>query len=204
MKKTILFFALCTAAIAVNAQAVAAKDPHVANNQNVEAVKATKKAVQQAPQAAVVDPHAGHDHTKAAQATQVVATPASMEIPKPAMVETLAVKETEFDFGKIPQGKPVIHVFTVTNTGTTPYKLDNVQASCGCTTPVWEKELVIAPGKSADITVGYNAAAEGPFTKPVTITYNGAQTKVLNIKGEVWKTPAASAPTNAGLNELKN
>jgi Protein of unknown function (DUF1573) len=204
MKKTILFFALFTAAIAVNAQAVAAKDPHVVNNQNVEAVKATKKAVQQAPQAAVVDPHAGHDHTKAAQQVQAVATPTSMEAAKPPMVETLAVKETEFDFGKIPQGKPVTHVFTVTNTGTTPYKLDNVQASCGCTTPVWEKELVIAPGKSADITVGYNAAAEGPFTKPVTITYNGAQTKVLNIKGEVWKTPAASAPTNAELNELKN
>ena len=27
--------------------------------------------------------------------------------------ELLTLKETEFDFGKIPQGKPVIHIFEV-------------------------------------------------------------------------------------------
>jgi hypothetical protein len=116
----------------------------------------------------------------------------------------METKETEFNFGKIPQGKPVTHVFEVSNTGKTSFKLDNVQASCGCTTPVWNKEEVIAPGKTAIITVGYNAAAEGPFTKPVTITYNGTQSKVLMIKGEVWKTPSNSAPTNEGASELKN
>ncbi len=118
--------------------------------------------------------------------------------------ETLALKETEFDFGKIPQGKPVTHVFTVTNTGKTPFKLDNVQASCGCTTPVWDREKTIDAGTSSDITVGYNAAAEGSFTKSITITYNGTQTKVIQIKGEVWKTPATSAPTNEAINDLKN
>src|ERR1017187_978990 len=51
--------------------------------------------------------------------------------------ESLSLKETEFDFGKIPQGKPVTHVFEFTNNGATPFSLDNVQASCGCTTPVW-------------------------------------------------------------------
>lgn len=137
------------------------------------------------------DSHAGHSH-------------AAAESTKPAGEETLALKETEFNFGKIPQGKPVTHIFEVTNTGKTPFKLDNVQASCGCTTPEWDKEKVIGAGEKTTITVGYNAAAEGPFTKPVTITYNGTQTKVMNIKGEVWKTPAASAPANAEINELKN
>jgi len=153
-------------------------------------------------QVAAVDPHEGHNHgteTKnAVAANQPVAN--NVAIPQ---VDMLKVAET-FDFGKIPQGKPVTHNFEVTNIGNTAYKLDNVTASCGCTTPQWDKEKVIEAGTTSSITVGYNAAAEGPFTKPVTITYNGTQTKVITIKGEVWKTPAASAPANAGINDLKN
>ncbi len=118
--------------------------------------------------------------------------------------ETLLLKETEYNFGKIPQGKPVTHVFEITNTGKTAFRLDNVQASCGCTTPQWDKEKTIAPGEKSVITVGYNAAAEGPFIKNVTITYNSAQSKVILIKGEVWKTPVTSAPANTALNDLKN
>ncbi len=117
--------------------------------------------------------------------------------------ESLTLKETEFDFGKIPQGKPVTHIFEFTNSGDTPFALDNVQASCGCTTPVWNKDT-IAVGQTAVIKVGYNAENEGPFTKPVTITYNGTQTKQIIIKGEVWKTPVTSAPLNTALSNLKN
>ena len=180
MKKTILFFALCVSVTLTNAQT-----------------------------AVVVDEHAGHNHAK--QAATAEARPASMaitntstELPKPMAEDILAVKEMEYDFGKIPQGKPVTHVFSVTNSGKVSFKLENVQASCGCTTPMWDKEKVIAPGNSSEITVGYNAAAEGPFTKPVTITYNGTQSKVITIKGTVWKTPTESAPTNGAINDLKN
>ena len=41
---------------------------------------------------------------------------------------SLVLKEESFDFGKIPQGKPVIHNFEVVNNGNVPFKLDNVQA----------------------------------------------------------------------------
>lgn len=119
-------------------------------------------------------------------------------------VETLVLKESEFNFGKIPQGKPVTHIFEITNTGKDSLKIVNVQASCGCTTPEWERDKPLAPGATAKITVGYNAAAEGPFTKPVTITYNGTEIKQLFIKGEVWKTPASSAPENKSMGDLKN
>ena len=151
-------------------------------------------------QSAPIDPHAGHNHgTEAVKTTAQVANPTAAVVAE----ELMSVKESH-DFGKIPQGKPVTHVFEITNTGKNAYKLDNVTASCGCTTPQWDKEKVVNPGEKSIITVGYNAASEGPFTKPVTITYNGTQTKVITIKGEVWKTPAASAPANASLNDLKN
>jgi len=123
---------------------------------------------------------------------------------KTANEATISLKEESYDFGKIPQGKPVHHIFVVQNSGKIEYKLDNVQASCGCTTPTWEKDKIIPVGGSSDINVGYNAAAEGPFTKSITITYNTNQFKVITIKGEVWRTPAASAPANTGINELKD
>lgn len=116
--------------------------------------------------------------------------------------EDLELKEVTFDFGTIPQGKPVYHIFQIVNKGATPLKLDNVQASCGCTTPEWSKNPVAA-GATDKIKVGYNAAAEGHFEKTVTITYNGNSTKQLFIKGDVWRSPAGSAPSNASINFLK-
>ena len=117
-------------------------------------------------------------------------------------IDALQLKEGEHDFGMIPQGKPVFYFFEVVNTGTTPLKLDNVQASCGCTTPEWNREAI--PAGSVDkIKVGYNAASEGVFDKYITIMYEGNLTKQLHIKGTVWKAPAGSAPANASVQILK-
>lgn len=114
----------------------------------------------------------------------------------------LLLKETEHDFSKIPQGKPVYYDFEVVNTGKEPLKLDDVHASCGCTTPEWSQEP-IAPGATAKIKVGYNAASEGNFEKFITITYNKNETEQLKIKGTVWKAPQGSAPANASIEFLK-
>ena len=117
--------------------------------------------------------------------------------------DVLTLKEKTFDFGKIPQGRPVKHIFEVVNNGTDSLKISNVQASCGCTTPEWEKDKIVAPGKTTIITVGYNAATAGIFSKTITITYNNKQIKFITISGEVWKTPAASAPENKQLGDLE-
>ena len=50
-------------------------------------------------------------------------------------------------------------VFNVTNTGTFPLKITDVQASCPCITPDWSKEE-IAPGK-----IGFVKLAFMPFNK---------------------------------------
>src|SRR5690606_2273037 len=80
------------------------------------------------------------------------------------VVKVAELKEKSFDFGKIPQGRPVTHVFELVNKSNSPIVIENVLASCGCTTPEWTKEA-IQPGATASIKVGFNAAAEGQFTK---------------------------------------
>ena len=136
----------------------------------------------QAPSAAVINSNTG-------------AVPAA----KP---DVLILKENAHNFGKIPQGRPATYIFEITNTGKESLRLDNVQASCGCTTPEWSKEP-IAAGATANIKVGYNAHAEGAFAKVVTISYNGNQTKTLTITGDVYKTPVTPAPENASVQFLK-
>src|SRR5262245_47986494 len=89
-----------------------------------------------------------------AQTTQTTPTTTTPDV--------LQVKETEHDFGKIPQGKPVYYFFEIQNTGAVALKLENVQASCGCTTPEWNHEAIPA-GATDKIKVGYNAANEGYF-----------------------------------------
>jgi hypothetical protein len=124
---------------------------------------------------------------------------AQSAVPAP---DPLQLRETEHNFGEIPQNKPVFYTFTITNTSTEPLKLDNVQATCGCTTPEWKRDA-IAPGADAPIKVGFNAATDGPFEKFITITYNGNRTKQLKIVGTVWKAPEGAAPANASVQFLK-
>ncbi len=119
-----------------------------------------------------------------------------------AAADVLSLDESNHVFGKIPQGRPVTYTFGIHNTGTVPLYLENVQASCGCTTPEWSKDP-IAPGAAAQIKVGYNAYADGHFAKTVTIFYNSGKTKILTIQGDVYKLPASSAPENASVQFLK-
>ena len=119
------------------------------------------------------------------------------------VVETVVLKEKSFDFGKIPHGRPVTHVFELVNKSKEPIMLENVMASCGCTTPEWSRDP-IQPGATSTIKVGYNSAAEGPFNKSITIQVAGGQVQTLVITGNVYRTPATSAPLNSSLTLLKN
>jgi hypothetical protein len=130
-------------------------------------------------------------------------TAAPANTPTAKVPEVIQLKETAYEFGKIQQGRPVTHNFELVNIGKEPLMLENVQASCGCTTPEWSKDA-IQPGATTIIKVGYNAASEGPFNKTITITYNNHQNKTLAISGVVFKGPTTSAPVNASLSLLKN
>lgn len=121
-----------------------------------------------------------------------VAAAASAQAASKAVI---SFASSEHDFGTVPQGTPVTYVFNFRNTGKEPLVLSAVNPSCGCTTPEWPKEPV-APGSNAKITVTYNAANPGTFTKTVTVVSNAATpTTILTIKGEV-KPSASSTSVN--------
>ncbi len=98
--------------------------------------------------------------------------------------------ERVHDFGQIQEeGGKVTTTFEFKNISKSAITLDNVQASCGCTTPQWTKDP-IAPKKKGFINVTYNPAGRpGNFTKSITVKYHDASNEskviVLNIKGEV-------------------
>lgn len=95
---------------------------------------------------------------------------------------------TSHSFGNIIEGQIARHEFKFTNVGTEPLLLDNVTASCGCTTPKWPREAV-APGQTAVITAEYNSQGRpGTFTKNIFVKSNGGEV-TLTISGNVVKEP---------------
>ena len=113
--------------------------------------------------------------------------------PKP---KTITWNETTHDFGKIPANNPASVTFTVKNTGDAPILMTQAKSSCGCTVAEYTKEP-IKPGAEGIVKATYNAAHPGPFTKTVTVTFDGiAVADVLVIKGEV-EGPPAPAPAPA-------
>ena len=77
--------------------------------------------------------------------------------------------------------------------------ISNCNASCGCTTPEWNKEPIL-PGKKGKITVRYNTQGRvGPIAKSVYVTSNaalegGKDRYELYIKGEVVAPATTDAP----------
>src|SRR5258705_13816636 len=91
----------------------------------------------------------------------------------------------KYDFGKIKQNVPATYTFEITNKSDKPLVIENAHATCGCTTPEYQKDPIL-PGKTAKIKVGYNAANGGHFDKTVYVKLAGVdEEKALGITGEV-------------------
>jgi hypothetical protein len=99
----------------------------------------------------------------------------------------MKLKVTEHDFGTFSEqaGKQSF-TFQVTNTGDQPLVIQNIVASCGCTTPDWTRSP-IAPGGEGRITAVYDPANRpGPFSKTLSVFSNSTPSPVvLSLKGEV-------------------
>lgn len=102
-------------------------------------------------------------------------------------VTSLKASENQHDFGTFREeaGRQT-YDFYFTNTGTQPLVIQNVVASCGCTTPEWTKQPV-PPGGKAKITAIYDPKDRpGAFNKTLSVyTNTKPEVTVLTIKGEV-------------------
>ncbi len=99
----------------------------------------------------------------------------------------MKISATEHDFGKFKEeaGRQKYN-FVVMNTGNQPLVIQNIVASCGCTTPEWTKSP-IPPKGTGNITAIYDPANRpGPFNKTLSVYTNSKpEVVVLVIKGEV-------------------
>jgi hypothetical protein len=102
-------------------------------------------------------------------------------------------EKREHDFGTIKEdaGK-VSYEFKFTNSSTKSITIQNVQASCGCTTPSWTR-AAIEPGFSGYIKAQFDPTNRpNVFKKTLSVSYsNGFTTgiEMLTIKGIVLPKP---------------
>lgn len=128
---------------------------------------------------------AGVDSTNAPSTDSTVApvTPAAVggEVAAPVKsnqpTTTIALSESNFDFGNIKKGSKVNHVYEVTNTGTNPLIISEVKPGCGCTAPDFTKEPIM-PGKKGKITLSFDSA-----------NFDGAVNKYADVFANVEKAP---------------
>ncbi|MDR0693805.1 MAG: DUF1573 domain-containing protein [Prevotellaceae bacterium] len=100
--------------------------------------------------------------------------------------ETIKFDKSVHDFGNVPEeGGAVTYSFEFTNTGNAPLIVQDVAASCGCTTPGWTKEPV-APGGRGYVKATFTPSGAVSFDKSLTVTSTGTPNVVtLRIRGMV-------------------
>ena len=97
----------------------------------------------------------------------------------------LSVNEHDFGTFKEEAGRQTFD-FLVTNTGTDPLVIQNVVASCGCTTPEWTKQPIPAGGKGKVTAIYDPKDRPGVFNKTLSVyTNTKPEIVILVIKGEV-------------------
>lgn len=124
----------------------------------------------------------------------------------------IAFEKLQHNFGTFKEELGVQTVsFVFKNDGPVPLILNNVQASCGCTTPEWTREP-LAPNAKGIIKVSYDPRNRpGVFNKSIRVSSNAENSDVvLTIMGEVTPRartveenyPNAIGPLRAKTNHL--
>lgn len=89
-------------------------------------------------------------------------------------------KKTSYDFGKVEHGEVLEYTFVFTNTGKSDLVIYSATASCGCTVPEYDKNL-IAPGQEGKVKIVFNTRGfRGAQSKTISITSN-ASNAVMNL-----------------------
>ncbi|WP_261510026.1 DUF1573 domain-containing protein [Chryseobacterium paludis] len=113
------------------------------------------------------------DSATAPVAEETAAAPVKSDQPS----TSIALSESNFDFGKIKKGDKVQHVYEVTNTGKNPLVISEVKPGCGCTAPDFTKEPIL-PGKKGKITLHFDSS-----------NFDGNVQKYADVYANVEKAP---------------
>lgn len=97
--------------------------------------------------------------------------------------KVLKFTNDNYNMGNIPYGKPTEFNVTIENISAAPVTLNNVQVSCGCTTPKFQSNQVIAPSQKTVVTLGFNGSAMGNFSKTATIFLSDNLIKTVSFSG---------------------
>jgi hypothetical protein len=109
-------------------------------------------------------------------------TPAKAQVQKD-INKVLKFTNDNYNMGNIPYGKPTEFNVTIENISAAPVTLNNVQVSCGCTTPKFQSNQVIVPGQKTVVTLGFNGSAMGNFSKTATIFLSDNLIKTVSFSG---------------------
>ena len=103
----------------------------------------------------------------------IIRLPVSADKPTDTVnVPKIQLQESLYDFGEITEGVRVKHSFIFKNTGKMPLIITDVQTTCGCTVPDWNRNP-IQPNATDEIKVQFNSEGkEGRMDKPITIIAN--------------------------------
>lgn len=97
------------------------------------------------------------------------------------------ISNRSFDLGEFDFNTKQATSFTLTNTGSKPLVIHDVNTSCGCTTVEYPKEPV-RPKDSATLRVIYKADEAGFFNKTITVHCNTLSAPIqLTISGDAKK-----------------
>lgn len=100
-------------------------------------------------------------------------------------VTTVFTETTEKEINGMKVGETTKTEFVLKNTGDFPLLIKNVDASCGCTVPDWEKKPVPS-GKETRIAVEVTPENTGFFKKTIKVYCNAGNNSIaLTIKGNV-------------------
>lgn len=98
----------------------------------------------------------------------------------------IVFEKTSHDYGVIFAGDNGEAIFKFKNEGKSPLIINNVVASCGCTSPKWSKDPVM-PSQSGEIKITYNTNIISDIKRSITVSTNDPEKPriVLILTGKV-------------------
>ena len=106
-------------------------------------------------------------------------------VPAILLPQAIVASPAILELGTFSTSEKSTGVVTLTNTAEEAVTLISARASCGCTTSDFQKNTVLNPGESTDITITMDGKGKArKLSKNVTFTIDGRPPLRLEVKGE--------------------